>query len=176
MQPIDAHLILTNHQLIFAKKFRSYVDYSTNLFLGLIHRIEKIDLSEKYYLDLFCKDLRSIRISFGPINSNPNLTPPSPNRGNVEGLSNNNLNNNINNNNLINNINNDGRLQRDRFYNQLIDRAFPRFFHEIFAFYYKPNSNNNLNNNNNNNNNNIINNNNNNENNNLNNNLINNNK
>lgn len=63
----DGYLFVTNAHLIFGKRMRFFVDYSAQIPLGSISRLEKVNSSEKVYLDVACKDMRSIRFDFcGP--------------------------------------------------------------------------------------------------------------
>jgi myotubularin-related protein 1/2 len=60
--PQDGCLVITNARLLFARQRSGYLDFTVRIYLGSVARI--LEKEKEQSIDLFCKDLRSVRFCF----------------------------------------------------------------------------------------------------------------
>lgn len=65
--PQDGYIFVTNAQILFGRIGRGYIDFSIRISLATIARLDKPAPLDKNFLDIYCKDIRTIRFAFlGP--------------------------------------------------------------------------------------------------------------
>jgi len=62
--PQDGYIFVTNAHILFGRVGRGYIDFSVRISLATIARVDKPVPLDKNFLDIYCKDLRTVRFSF----------------------------------------------------------------------------------------------------------------
>lgn len=60
----EGTIFVTNANVVFARQAKGYLDYNIKISLGSIAKVERPTNANGHFIDVFCKDIRTIRFAF----------------------------------------------------------------------------------------------------------------